>query len=80
MRKNGIYIIGSGDDKPRMEISEVAAQQIADHYSDRGVTSRANIREAIRKWNANQEPTTLAEAAMFDVIREIEKKTQGLIP
>lgn len=78
MKRNGIHIIGSG--KPRMEIGDAAAQQIEDHYSDRGVTSRTNIREAIRKWNANEEPTTLAEAAMFDVIREIEKKTEGLIP
>lgn len=77
-RRNG-ELWGS---KPRMEIGEVAAKQIEDHYSGLGLksVSRLVVKESIRKWNAKEEPTSLAEAAMFDIFREIDQKTTGLIP
>jgi len=63
-----------------MEIGDVAAKQFEDTYSDMGTASRATIREAVRKWNALEEPQTLSEGALFDLFREIERKAFGLIP
>lgn len=58
--------------RPQMEITDQAAIQLEDKYSDQ--VSRPSIREAIRKWNAKQQPISVAEQALFQVFREIERK------
>lgn len=63
----------------RMQIGPEAAKQLEDHYSRATVgDSRQKIRESIRKWNAGEDAKTLTEAAMFDVFREIERKSFGI--
>lgn len=77
-RYTGIVILpgGKNQEGDRMTISENAAQQFENEFGPRGI-SAAEVKEAVRKWNALDDPKSLKEATLFERFRELQRKVFG---